>query len=86
MNSAKIRLSQTEMELVTNAELILTKNAILKKVNQLLGNLQAKQQEYIMTCATGLPVKIAEDALICVAMGAGQAFEDPAYHGVLIAS
>lgn len=35
--------------------------------------------------ATGLPVKIAENALICVAMGAGQAFEDPAYQGVLIA-
>jgi rod shape-determining protein MreB len=36
--------------------------------------------------ATGLPVKIAENALICVAMGAGQAFEDPAYRGVLIAA
>ena len=59
MNPAKIRLSQTEMELVNNADLILTKNAILKKVNQLLGNLQAKQQEYIMTCATGLPVKVS---------------------------
>ncbi len=35
------------MELVGNAELILTKNAILQKVNQLLGNLQAKQQHYI---------------------------------------
>ncbi|MGB5076750.1 MAG: rod shape-determining protein, partial [Sphingorhabdus sp.] len=35
--------------------------------------------------ATGLPVKIAEDALICVAMGAGRAFEDRAYQGVLIA-
>ena len=35
--------------------------------------------------STGLPVKIAENALICVAMGAGEAFEDPAYHGVLIA-
>lgn len=59
MNPAKIRLSQTEMELVNNADLILTKNAILKKVNQLLGNLQAKQQEYIMTCATGLPEKVS---------------------------
>ena len=36
--------------------------------------------------ATGLPVVVAEDALTCVAMGAGRAFEDPAYHGVLIAS
>lgn len=36
--------------------------------------------------ATGLPVKIADNALICVAMGAGQAFQDPAYQGVLIAA
>jgi rod shape-determining protein MreB len=33
--------------------------------------------------ATGLPVKIAEDPLICVAMGAGAALEDPTYEGVL---
>lgn len=36
--------------------------------------------------ATGLPVAVADDALICVAMGAGRAFEDRAYHGVLIAA
>jgi rod shape-determining protein MreB and related proteins len=30
-------------------------------------------------------VRVADDALICVAMGAGRAFEDPAYAGVLIA-
>ncbi|WP_432769081.1 MAG: rod shape-determining protein [Sphingopyxis sp.] len=34
--------------------------------------------------ATGLAVRVADDALICVAMGAGMAFEDRAYHGVLI--
>ncbi|MBB6124410.1 rod shape-determining protein MreB [Sphingobium subterraneum] len=33
--------------------------------------------------ATGLPVQVADDALICVAMGAGRALEDPAYEGVL---
>lgn len=36
--------------------------------------------------ATGLQTQVADDALICVAMGAGQAFEDPIYHGVLIDS
>lgn len=36
--------------------------------------------------ATGLQVKVAENALMCVAMGAGRAFEDPAYQGVLIAA
>jgi rod shape-determining protein MreB and related proteins len=32
---------------------------------------------------TGLPVKVADDALICVAKGAGRALEDAAYAGVL---
>jgi len=36
--------------------------------------------------ATGLPVKIAENPLICVAMGAGAALEDTAYDGVLASS
>jgi len=36
-----------------------------------------------LALATGLPVKVADDALICVAMGAGRALEDPAYTGVL---
>jgi hypothetical protein len=59
MNPAKIRLSQTEMELVNNADLILTKNAILKKVNQLLGNLQAKQQQFMSLHAARLPEKVS---------------------------
>jgi rod shape-determining protein MreB and related proteins len=33
---------------------------------------------------TGLPVKVANDALFCVAMGAGQAFENPSYKAVLM--
>jgi rod shape-determining protein MreB len=33
--------------------------------------------------ATGLPVAVAEEALMCVAKGAGRALEDPAYRGVL---
>ena len=33
--------------------------------------------------ATGLPVIVAENALICVAMGAGRALEDPVYRGVM---
>ncbi|WP_340266649.1 rod shape-determining protein [Sphingobium mellinum] len=35
---------------------------------------------------TGLPVKVADTPLICVAMGAGKALEDPAYQGVLTGS
>lgn len=47
MNPAKIRLSATELELVTNADWILTKNAILQKVKNILEVLQAEQQEYL---------------------------------------
>ncbi|MDZ3832557.1 MAG: rod shape-determining protein [Sphingopyxis sp.] len=36
--------------------------------------------------ATGLPVRVADDALVCVAMGAGLAFENRVYQGVLMAA
>jgi rod shape-determining protein MreB len=36
--------------------------------------------------ATGLPVTVANDALVCVARGAGRALEDPEYRGVLLAA
>jgi rod shape-determining protein MreB len=32
---------------------------------------------------TGLPVTIADDPLICVALGTGRALEDPMFRGVL---
>lgn len=47
------------------------------------GALLAHMDEAI-ALATGLPVRVAQDALMCVAMGAGLALEDPAYQGVLI--
>lgn len=47
MSGAKIRLSEKEMELVTSAELILTKNAIIEKVKLLLASLQSDQEEII---------------------------------------
>lgn len=40
----------------------------------------------VLTQATGLPVVVADDALMCVAMGAGRALEDPALRGVLSAA
>ncbi|MGH2553403.1 MAG: hypothetical protein ACRDEB_06775 [Chitinophagaceae bacterium] len=58
MNPAKIRLSQTEMDMVKNAGLILTKNDILIKVSQVLINLQVKQQEYLSLLKKKLPEKI----------------------------
>ena len=32
---------------------------------------------------TGLPVRVADDPMICVALGAGRALEDPDYRGAL---
>ncbi len=58
MNAAKIRLSPTEMELVMNAECILTKNSILKKVNDLLNQLQMQQREYLHGLDDKLPEKV----------------------------
>jgi rod shape-determining protein MreB and related proteins len=37
----------------------------------------------VLSKATGLPVTVAENALMCVAMGAGRALEDPIYRTVL---
>jgi rod shape-determining protein MreB len=37
----------------------------------------------VLAQATGLPVIVADNALICVAMGAGKALEDPVYSGVM---
>lgn len=47
MEVSKIQLSSAEMELVQNAEIILTKNRVLSKVNALLDELQQKQLNYL---------------------------------------
>ncbi|QCB53613.1 rod shape-determining protein [Sphingopyxis sp. PAMC25046] len=50
------------------------------------GGALLRRMDEAIARATGLPVVVADDALICVAMGAGRAFEDRTYHGVLIAA
>ncbi|MBB5686534.1 rod shape-determining protein MreB [Sphingobium boeckii] len=47
------------------------------------GGALLRRIDEILSQATGLPVVVAEDALICVARGAGLALEDDAYRGVL---
>ena len=47
MNAAKIRLSPAERELARNAEWILTKNGILEKIKQEMGELVYVQQELL---------------------------------------
>ena len=46
MDAAKIRLSAKEMELVANADWILTKNGIIEKVKTVLEGLQDKMPEH----------------------------------------
>ena len=38
----------------------------------------------VLQDSTGLPVQVADDAMSCVALGAGQALEDPVLRGALI--
>src|SRR5437868_2887523 len=47
MIEAKIHLSSNEMELVTNAEWILTKNGIMDKARWLLESLQVQMKDYL---------------------------------------
>jgi rod shape-determining protein MreB and related proteins len=68
-------LEQTPPELAAD---IVDQGIVLTGGGALLG-----QIDQVIAGATGLPVTIATDPLICVAMGAGAALEDPAYEGVL---
>ena len=47
MNEAKIQLSPEEAELAANAEIILTKNAVMKKLQAMMATLQEPHQEVI---------------------------------------
>ncbi len=57
-DQTKIQLSSYEMELINNAEVILTKNTILQKARQLLENLQYLQQEFIQSHHKKFPAEI----------------------------
>jgi len=57
MNEAKVRLSKKEMELVTSADLILTKNEILRKTQTLLGQVLDRQQRWLPS-VKGLPAEV----------------------------
>ncbi|MEI9946884.1 MAG: hypothetical protein WDN26_22025 [Chitinophagaceae bacterium] len=57
---AKIQLSSLEMELITNTNWILTKNNIIKKVIDLLGAVQAEQQDFFTTDSSSLPKEVIQ--------------------------
>lgn len=55
MNQAKIRLSSTEIELIKNADWILTKNAIIEKIIQFFSSLQEEQKNVLLLYKYKLP-------------------------------
>jgi rod shape-determining protein MreB len=78
VQTVMMALEQTEPELaadIVDEGIVMTGGgALLRRIDQVLAK------------ATGLPVIIAEDALICVALGAGRALEDPDFSGVLLSA
>lgn len=57
--SANVKLSQKEIELVTNTDFILTKNNIIKKVQALFGVVAADFEKIIQDYGNFLPTEIA---------------------------
>ena len=58
MDPANLRLSPTEMDLVTNADWILTKNDIINKAKGLLAILGHDQQKHILLLNSHLPAEV----------------------------
>lgn len=58
MSPAKIRLSAQELELVANAAVILTKNRIMEKALELLGQVQQRQESCLKSYADRLPEEV----------------------------
>ncbi|MBS1607361.1 MAG: hypothetical protein JSS70_00990 [Bacteroidetes bacterium] len=60
MDGAKIRLSAKEMELVTNADWILTKNDIIEKIKSLFAALQEKMADHLKNISSQLPAEVTK--------------------------
>ena len=58
MSKAKIRLSKQELQLVTNADWILTKNWIIKKIQSLFGGLEQEMTSCLKDHAGQLPQEV----------------------------
>ncbi|MDQ0251435.1 rod shape-determining protein MreB [Sphingomonas kyeonggiensis] len=71
-------LEKTEPELASD---IYDQGIVMTGGGSLLANL-----DDVLSKATGLPVMVAENALMCVANGAGRALEDPVYRGAMSSS
>jgi len=68
-------LEKTEPELASD---IYDQGIVMTGGGSLLAHL-----DDVLSEATGLPVIVADNALMCVASGAGRALEDPEYRGVM---
>ncbi len=75
VGAVRAALEYTAPELAAD---IVDQGIVLTGGGALLGDI-----DRVLSDATGLPVVVAEDALICVAKGAGMALEDPDYAGVM---
>lgn len=75
VDTVRVALENTEPELAAD---IVDQGIVLTGGGALLHGMDT-----ILSEASGLPVSIAENPLICVALGAGVALEDPMYRGVL---
>ena len=75
VDTVRVALENTQPELaadIVDQGIVLTGGgALLHGMDMVLGE------------ASGLPVSIAENPLMCVALGAGAVLEDPSYRGVL---
>ncbi len=76
IEGVRIALENTAPELAAD---IVDQGIVLTGGGALIGGL-----DELMRDATGLPVTVAEDPLICVAIGTGRALEDPQFRGVLL--
>lgn len=70
---ANVMLSHTELEMVTNAELILTKNRIIQKVMQLFGEVSAAAQSSL---ANGLLNDLPEVQAIGPKISKGEQYQE----------
>ncbi|HEU4969002.1 rod shape-determining protein [Sphingomonas sp.] len=78
VHAVRAALEQTPPELAAD---IVDRGIVMTGGGSLLHGLDRR-----ISRATGLPVAVANDALVCVARGAGRALEDPNYRGVLLAA
>ncbi len=70
-----VALEQTPPELAAD---IVDRGIVMTGGGSLLNGI-----DRVLSLATGLPVTVAENALACVALGAGRALEDPVFEGVM---